>query len=154
MITTNSKSCQLATDLLRRLRELEWIPILLVRLSVGLLFFESGRGKLFYKLEELGEFFVELGIPFPHLNAFITASIEFFGGICLILGLATRVVSAPLAFIMLVAILTSEIKKVSILGDFLYLPEVLLLVIFVWLVFSGPGKISIDHFLARKLGFE
>jgi len=141
-------------DLLRQLNRWEWIPILLVRLTVGLLFFESGRGKLFFKLKELGEFFVELGIPFPHLNAFITASIEFFGGICLILGLATRVVSAPLAFIMLVAILTSEIKKVSILGDFLYLPEVLLLVIFVWLVFSGPGKISIDHFLARKLGFE
>jgi len=40
------------------------------------------------------------------------------------------------------------------LGDFLYLPEVLLLVIFVWLVFSGPGKISIDHLLSRKLGFE
>ena len=87
-------------------------------------------------------------------NALVTASIEFFGGICLILGLATRVVSVPLAFIMLVATLTSEIKKVSNLGDFLYLPEMLLLVIFVWLVFSDPGKVSLDHFLARKLGFE
>ena len=87
-------------------------------------------------------------------NALVTASIEFFGGICLILGLATRAVSVPLAFIMLVATLTSEIKKVSNLGDFLYLPEMLLLVIFVWLVFSDPGKVSLDHFLARKLGFE
>jgi putative oxidoreductase len=60
----------------------------------------------------------------------------------------------PLAFIMLVAILTSEIKKISTLGDFLYLPEVSLLVIFVWLVFSGPGKVSVDHCIARKLGFE
>lgn len=140
--------------ILRSLSELEWIPILLVRLSVGLLFFESGRGKLFFKLQELGEYFVQLGIPLPHLNAFVTASIEFFGGICLILGLATRVVSVPLAFIMFVAILTAQIKNVKTLGDFLYLPEVLLLVIFVWLVFSGPGRVSIDHFLARKLGFE
>ena len=153
-MTLSSKSRQWTAGLLKRLRELEWIPILLVRLSVGLLFFESGRGKLFVKLDELGEFFVELGIPFPHLNAFVTASIEFFGGICLILGLATRVVSAPLAFIMLVAILTSEIKKVSTLGDFLYLPEVSLLVIFVWLVFSGPGKISLDQLIARKMGYE
>lgn len=140
--------------ILRSLSELEWIPILLVRLSVGLLFFESGRGKLFFKLQELGEYFVQLGIPLPHLNAFVTASIEFFGGICLILGLATRVVSVPLAFIMFVAILTAQIKNVKTLGDFLYLPEVLLLVIFVWLVFSGPGRVSIDHFLARKLGFD
>jgi len=141
-------------DLLKWLQQLEWIPILLVRLSVGLLFFESGRGKLFYKLEELGEYFVQLGIPLPHLNALVTASIEFFGGICLILGLATRVVSVPLAFIMFVAILTAQIKNVKTLGDFLYLPEVLLLVIFVWLVFSGSGRISADQLLARKFGIE
>jgi len=138
--------------ILKRLRELEWIPILVVRLSVGVLFFESGKGKLFFKLEELGQYFAQLGIPFPHLNAFMSASIEFFGGICVILGLATRLVSIPLAFIMLVAILTAQIEKVKTLGDFLYLPEVLLLLIFVWLVFSGPGKVSVDNFFARKLG--
>ena len=139
---------------LKRLRGLEWIPILLARLSVGVLFFESGRGKLFFKLEELGKYFAQLGIPFPHLNALISASIEFFGGICLILGLATRLVSVPLAVVMVVAIFTAQIEKVKTLGDFLYLPEVLLLVIFVWLVFSGPGKVSVDHFFARKLGVE
>ena len=138
----------------RRLGKLDWIPILLVRLSVGLLFFESGRGKLFFKLEELGDYFVQLGIPLPHLNAAFVASIEFLGGICLILGVLTRVVAVPLVFTMLVAILTAQIGKVHTVGDFLYLPEVLLLVIFVWLVFSGPGKVSIDHFLVRKLGFE
>jgi len=122
--------------------------------DVGLLFFESGRGKLFYKLEELGQYFVQLGIPFPHLNALVTASIEFFGGVCLILGLATRIVSVPLAFIMLVAILTAQLDKAKTLGDFLYLPEVLLLVLFVWLVFSGPGKVSMDQILARKLGID
>jgi len=154
MIARDSKIGELAAGLLKCLNQLEWLPILLVRLSVGLLFFESGRGKLFVKLEELGEFFVKLGIPFPHFNAVFVSTVEFVGGICLILGLATRIFSAQLFFVMLVAILTSEIKKVSTLGDFLYLPEVLLLVIFVWLVFSGPGKISIDHLLSRKLGFE
>ena len=154
MIARDSKIGELAAGLLKCLNQLEWLPILLVRLSVGLLFFESGRGKLFVKLEELGEFFVKLGIPFPHFNAVFVSTVEFVGGICLILGLATRIFSAQLFFVMLVAILTSEIKKVSTLGDFLYLPEVSLLVIFVWLVFSGPGKISIDHLLSRKLGFE
>ena len=153
-MTNYSKALQFMAQLLKRLRELEWIPILLVRLSVGLLFFESGRGKLFFKLEELGEYFVQLGIPLPHLNALVVASIEFLGGICLILGLATRVVSIQLAVIMLVATLTAEIKTVHTLGDFLYLPTVLLFAIFIWLVFSGPGRFSIDSFLARRLELE
>lgn len=152
MIAERSKSYQLAADLLKRLNQSDWIPILLVRLSVGLLFFESGRGKLFVKFDELVEYFVELGIPFPYPNALVTASIEFIGGICLILGVATRIFSAPLAFIMLVAILTAQLRTVHTLGDFLFLPEVLLLTIFIWLVFSGPGKVSLDHILARRLG--
>ena len=154
MIVRDSTIGGLVAGILKCLNQMEWLPILLVRLSVGLLFFESGRGKLFVKLEELGEFFVKLGIPFPHFNAVFVSSVEFVGGICLILGLATRIFSAQLTVVMLVAILTSEIKKVSTLGDFLYLPEVSLLIIFVWLVFSGPGKISIDQLLSRKLGFE
>jgi putative oxidoreductase len=154
MITKSSKSYQLAADLLKCLNQSDWIPILLVRLSVGLLFFESGRGKIFVKFDELVKYFGELGIPLPYLNALVTAWIEFVGGICLIIGFATRIFSAPLAFIMLVAILTAQLKTVHTLGDFLFLPEVLLLVIFVWLIFSGPGKASLDHLLARRLGLE
>lgn len=150
-MTERSNSHRFIARLLARLREGEWIPILLVRLSIGLLFFESGRGKIFFKLEE---YFAELGIPFPQLTAVVVSSVEFFGGICLILGLATRIVAVSLASTMLVAIWTVRLNDAKTVGDFLYLPEVLLVVIFVWLVFSGPGKISIDHLLARKLGVE
>ncbi len=154
MMSELPKSLLFVADFFERLRKLNWIPILLARISVGVLFFESGRGKLFLRLDELVEYFVELGIPLPHLNAVVVASIEFLGGICLILGLATPLVSVPLAIIMLVAILTAQIQTVNTLGDFLYLPEVLLVVIFIWLVFSGSGKFSMDGFLARKFGFE
>ena len=154
MIARESRLYQWIAVPLKSLNQLEWIPILLARISIGLLFFESGKGKLFVKFEEFTDFFVQLGIPFPHFNAIFVASIEFVGGTCLIVGVATRLFSVPLAFIMLIAILTSEIKKVSTLGDFLYLPEVSLLAIFIWLVFSGPGKISIDHMISRWFGFE
>lgn len=154
MFAKDSKLGGFIADLLTSLNQLEWLPILLVRICAGLLFFESGRGKLFTKLNEIGEFFVKLGIPFPHFNAVFVSTVEFVGGICLILGFATRLFSAQLTGVMLVAIITSEIKKVSTLGDFLYLPEVSLLAIFVWLVFSGPGKVSIDYLLSRKLGYE
>ncbi len=65
MIARDPKIGQFVAGILKCLNQLEWLPILLVRLSVGLLFFEAGRGKLFVKLEELMEFFVKLGIPFP-----------------------------------------------------------------------------------------
>jgi putative oxidoreductase len=60
---------------------------------------------------------------------------------------------------MLVAILTTKLsampKGLSLrnwLDDFLYLPEVLYVLFFIWLICSGPGKFSVDYSLAGKLG--
>jgi putative oxidoreductase len=140
-----------AWALFKQLDRWEWTAVLLARLTVGALFFESGRGKLFYRLNELVEYFTQLGIPFPYLQAPMVAAIEFAGGICLVLGLATRLISVPLAAIMVVAILTAHLDKAKTIGDFLYLPEVLLVVIFIWLIFAGPGKFAVDNLAARKL---
>jgi uncharacterized membrane protein YphA (DoxX/SURF4 family) len=54
---------------------------------------------------------------------------------------------------MIVAIATTAIRNIratsplGCLSEFLYLPEVLLLVILLWLFLSGPGWFSIDHLL-------
>ena len=54
---------------------------------------------------------------------------------------------------MIVAIATTAIRNIkatSLLGwlsEFLYLPEVLCLVILIWLFFSGPGWLSVDHLI-------
>jgi len=37
------------------------------------------------------------------------------------------------------------------LDDFLYLPEVLYALFLIWLICSGPGKFSVDYWLAGKL---
>ena len=57
-----------------------------------------------------------------------------------------------------VAILTTKLsampKGLSPLNwvdDFLYLPEVLYVLFFIWLICSGPGKFSVDYWLAGKL---
>src|SRR5204863_4373849 len=84
-----TKGLQRITDLISRLNTLEWLPILLIRLIEGIVFVDSGRHKLFFDLAGFGSFFVELGIPFPYVMALVVASIEFGGGICLILGLGT-----------------------------------------------------------------
>ena len=59
---------------------------------------------------------------------------------------------------MMVATLTSAVSTLpkglsalSWLDDFLYLPEVLYVLFFIWLICSGPGKFSVDYWLAGKL---
>ena len=59
---------------------------------------------------------------------------------------------------MLVAILTTKLsampKGLSPLNwvdDFLFFPEVLYVLFFIWLLCSGPGKFSVDYWLAGKL---
>lgn len=48
-------------------------------------------------------FFANQGIPFPELMVFLTAAAEFGGGICLLLGLFTRLATIPMMVAMLVA---------------------------------------------------
>ena len=38
------------------------------------------------------------------------------------------------------------------LDYFLYLPQVMYVILFVWLMTTGPGPHSVDHVIARKLG--
>jgi putative oxidoreductase len=57
---------------------------------------------------------------------------------------------------MTVATLTSGFRPKGLsclnwLDDFLYLPEVLYVLFFIWLLCSGPGKVSVDYWLAGKL---
>jgi putative oxidoreductase len=146
-----TKGLQLITDLTSRLNTLEWLPILLIRLIEGIVFVDSGRHKLFFDLAGFGNFFVELGIPFPYVMAVVVASIEFGGGICLILGLGTRVAALAEAVIMANAIWTVQLKEVKSFSEFLFLSEFLSIGIFVWLIFTGAGKMSLDHWLVRKI---
>jgi putative oxidoreductase len=58
-----------------------------------------------------------------------------------------------LGCVMIVAIPTTAVRNIKAtsplgwLSEFLYLPEVLYLVILFWLFLSGPGWLSIDHLL-------
>jgi putative oxidoreductase len=135
---------------LRRLTDAQWVPQLLVRLFVGYFFFESGWGKI-HNLDTFAERFEEWGIPAPAFNAALSAWTEFLGGLLIVLGLFTRLVSIPLFINMLVAVLAVRLKKVGGLDDFVELDEPLYALSFLWLFFSGPGWVSLDHLLGRVL---
>jgi putative oxidoreductase len=133
------------------LKRMEWVPILLMRLFIGYFFAETGRGKI-HNLETMTQRFIEWGIPFPAFNAALSGYTEFIGGVLIILGLATRFVSLPLAFNMLVAVVSVKIKNVTDLSGFVELDEPLYGLVFVWMVFTGAGAASLDALIARRFG--
>ena len=140
---------------LSELNAWQWLGILLARIAVGLLFFLSGRGKLFVpeRREQMRQTLIEAHVPLPEFNAVFVSTIEFVCGALLILGALTPLACVMLGSLMIVAIATTAIRNVQAtsplrwLSEFLYLPEVLYLVILFWLFFSGPGWLSIDHLI-------
>ncbi|HEU0210346.1 MAG TPA: DoxX family protein [Candidatus Udaeobacter sp.] len=138
---------------LNELHSWEWIGVLLARVAVGLLFFLSGRAKVFVpdRREQMRQTLIEAHVPFPDFNAVFVSTIEFACGFLLIIGALTPLASVILSCVMIVAIATSAIRNVTAscpiawLAEFLYLPEPLYLVILIWLFFSGPGCLSVDH---------
>ncbi|HEY6548084.1 MAG TPA: DoxX family protein, partial [Vicinamibacteria bacterium] len=74
---------------------LSFLAPLVTRVVVGQAFFRIGRGR-WQHFDNTVTFFTELGLPYPELNAAFVASLELVGGICLILGLLTRLVSSGL----------------------------------------------------------
>lgn len=140
------------TSLIQIGQFLQSFVLLATRLFWGWEFFAAGRGKL-SNINPVIEFFHELGIPFPTLNAYTAASIECVGGICLIIGFASRLVSLPLMIVMVVAMLTAHHDAVVTLFDdpqnfveqlpFNFFLTSLLIFTF------GPGAISLDAVLQR-----
>lgn len=129
--------------------------LLAVRLFWGWQFFQTGMGK-FSDLNAIANYFSTLGIPAPGINAFMAAAAETVGGLFLMLGLATRLVSIPLIVTMVVAFLTAHTDAVKMLWEdptqiLMQTPFTFLLASIITFVF-GPGPISIDGLLKRWRG--
>ena len=141
----------------------EWAPILLARVSLGLFFAISGGNKLLVpaRSEGLVKVMIEAGIPFPEFMSVFLASVELFGGMFLVVGFLSTFCAIALTIAMLVAIFTVELHTIpkgltalDWLSYFLYLPQVMYVLIFGWLIVIGPGRHSIDHYLGRALRLE
>jgi putative oxidoreductase len=145
-------------SILTMLRAGEWVPVTAARVLIGIFFCISGGTKLFAptQFRLLEQTLVQSHIPFPHANALFVSMVEFACGAGLTLGLLTPLCAAMLAGDMIVAIATNRIHSIQAsnvlawLDDFLYLPEVLYILILVWLIFSGPGRYSVDGLIAWR----
>jgi putative oxidoreductase len=143
---------QLVQFALQGNNDLEQYAILLVRVSIGLFFAISGGNKLFRAggTKPVYETLVKAKVPFPRQTAYFVAGVEFVGGSLLALGLLASAASMVLLIDMVVATLTEAISTMpkglaplNWLDDFLYLPEVLYILSFVWLICSVP-EISVS----------
>src|SRR5882672_2019709 len=96
---------------------LQPVLLLVIRGWWGWSFFLTGKGKL-VNLDRTTEFFGSLNLPAPKLNAIMAGSTECIGGLLLLAGLGSRLVSVPLIFTMLVAYATADREALhSILSD-------------------------------------
>lgn len=128
--------------------------LLVVRMYWGWQLVQSGWGKLNH-LEKVTSFFTDLGIPLPAVNATFVSGLEFFGGILLFIGLASRPIALMLTVNMIVAYITadrealmsvfSEPGKFYNADPYTFMFAALLVLIF------GPGKYSADAILAPHL---
>jgi putative oxidoreductase len=140
--------------------DLEQYAILLVRISLGLFFAISGANKLFVAggTKPVYDTLVKANVPFPRLMAYFVSGVEFVCGSLLTVGFLSSPACAALLIDMIVATLTTALSAVpkglsplNWIDDFLYLSEVLYVLFFIWLLCSGPGKFSVDYWLAGKL---
>jgi putative oxidoreductase len=121
----------------------------LTRLSLGMVFVQSGWGKL-HNLEKVTSYFTSLGIPAAQLQAPFVATMEFLCGLALLLGLLTRLASLPIIIMMFVAIITAKREGIESWTDIFTLAEFLYIVLATWLIAYGPGPLSLDHFVAKR----
>jgi putative oxidoreductase len=135
---------------------LAFVAPLLTRIVVGWAFYLTGSGKWAH-FDNTVTFFTELGIPFPEANAAFVATLELVGGLCLILGLLTRLFATGLATTMVVALMTAD--KERFLESWKTASDIsptdisafVFLLFLLWLALYGPGPVSLDRFLSRRL---
>ncbi|HEX4168190.1 MAG TPA: DoxX family protein [Bryobacteraceae bacterium] len=139
-----------------------WAPIPL-RLIVGYGFMEHGFAKLSKGPEAFAVVLHAMGVPAPHLMAWLTILTELVGGLAVFLGAFVSFVSLPMAAVLLVAILTvhlpygfSSIKLMSVssgraqFGPPGYECDLLYLACLAALVLGGSGPKAVDNYLRKK----
>jgi putative oxidoreductase len=85
--------------------------------------------------------------------------VDFIGGCLLVIGLLSSLWCAALIIEMAVAIITVQLATIPTglsflnwLDELLYLPETMYILLLIWLICSGPGRVSVDSRIARAFG--
>ncbi|NSL50823.1 DoxX family protein [Calidifontibacillus erzurumensis] len=126
------------------------VGTLLLRVFLGFTFFMHGLAKFQVGIENIAGWFTSIGLP--SFLAYVVSFIELAGGIALILGLGTRIVSALLALIMIGATF-----KVKLAAGFLgngqgagYELDLALLVMAIFILINGSKLYALDQIFFKS----
>lgn len=129
------------------------LGLLAIRLLLAWEFWEAGVQKFtgenwFINIQE--------NFPFPFsvvpvdISWFLATWSELLGAVALAIGLGTRFFSVSLIILTIVAWVSVHSGNGYNVCDNGYKLPLMYLVMFVPLLLSGPGKLSLDHWLARR----
>ena len=124
--------------------------LLVLRAALGTVFVLHGWQKLtVFGLSGLSGYLASTGMPLPTINAAILITVELVGGLALIAGLGTRVVSALLAFTMAVAVGLVHLGNGFFAQNNGFEFPLTLMLALLAMVMTGAGAYSLD---ARLFG--
>jgi len=122
--------------------------ICILRIWVGIIFIWYGHN--FFdttKMQGFANFLDSYHIPFSQFSAYLSKTIEFFGGVCLVLGLFTRI--ACIFMIINMSVATFVTQRSDLFGDAIH--TFLLLLICVVIFFSALDKFTLDRQIRSKI---
>src|SRR5215468_6685465 len=139
-----------------------WVPIP-IRMILGVGFIVHGWAKWIRGPAAFAELLKQVDVPLPLANAWLVTLLEILGGLALLIGVFVAIVSVPLIFSMLGAMLTVNIKYGFSAIDTIGLTpegpqfgppgyEINLLYIagLVALILGGAGPLAVDALRSRR----
>ena len=131
------------------LNKLQPLAFLVLRVVLGVIMVGHGYGKVFGGLRLHAAFVASLGMP--AWLGYVSAFVEFFGGILLIIGLVTRCAAIAVCIDMVVAIVKVHWHHGLLAQGGYQFPLALAAIAFA-LIFTGAGPISLDWAFGRGGG--
>jgi len=126
---------------------MEHMGLLVLRVAAGLMMMTHGYGKIFEegRMEKFATGVSELGFPAAGLFAWIAALSELVGGLCLALGLGTRISAALIAGTMFVAAFIRHAPDPFAKKEL----ALLYLAVMIFFALYGGGKWAVERLICR-----
>ncbi|TAK57012.1 DoxX family protein [Patescibacteria group bacterium] len=126
------------------------VGLLLIRIALGIVFIYHGLGK-FENMEDTIKFFSLLDLPV--FFAYLVATVEFFGGLFLLLGLFVEISAAILAVVMFMAIVLAKYANgfAGMTGRPGYELDLVLFLVLLGVACLGPGRFALKKFWVKDV---